>query len=274
VKPGVLAATEAGRHWGFASSDPILLQETNNTVVWLSPHPVVAKVATRAEGTEKLLREHQVATALADLGAPIGRPLKGSTPHVHRVTGFTVTMWERLEQNPQGQFSEAELGPSLRQVHEALKESGLGMPDFTLWLTEARMALGDEQLMAALSIEDRAILRETFDVLLPQLERRSFTMQPLHGEPHSGNLIATTVGLRWIDLENVCWGPLEWDLDFLPEQARTTFGEFDQELLSLLSVLNSARVATWCWIQCRFPEMLEHGKHHLTEVKNYWAQIP
>jgi hypothetical protein len=118
-----------------------------------------------------------------------------------------------------------------------------------------------------------AVLRNTFDVLLPELERRSFTKQPLHGEPHGGNRIATTLGIRWIDLENVCCGPLEWDLVFLPERARTAFGAFDPELLSLLSVLNSARVATWCWVQSRFPEMLEHGAHHLTEVKKYWSHI-
>lgn len=74
LKPAMLAATEAGRRWVLGSSDPILLQETNNTVVWLFPHAVVAKVATRADGTDKLIREHQVATAIADLGAPIGRP--------------------------------------------------------------------------------------------------------------------------------------------------------------------------------------------------------
>jgi hypothetical protein len=274
LKPGILAATEAGRRWGYTSSDPVLLQETNNTVVWLSPHPVVAKVATRADGTEKLLREHEVATAIADLGAPIGRPLQGSSPYVHRGTRFTVTMWERLEQSRQGQFSDAELGLSLRQVHQALEQSGLGLPDFAMWLTQARMALDDKSRMAALPVEDQAILRKTFDVLLAQLEGRSFTRQTLHGEPHAGNRITTSLGFRWIDLESVCLGPLEWDLVFLPEEARAIFGGFDQDLLTLLSVLNSARVATWCWIQWRFPEMFQHGKHHLNEVNKYWTQVP
>jgi Phosphotransferase enzyme family len=273
VKPGILAATEAGRRWGLPSSDPILLQETNNTVVWLSPHAVVAKVATRADADDKLIREHHVATAVAQLGAPIGRPLKGSLPYAHRDTGFTVTLWERIEQSRQANFSEDELGRSLRRVHEAMDSSGVDLPPFLNWLTEARAALADDQLMEAFPIEDLAVLRNSFDVLLPRLERRSFARQPLHGEPHGGNWIATTSGIRWIDLENACCGPLEWDLAFLPEKARATFGTFDPDLLTLVSVLNSARVATWCGVQGRFPQMLEHGTHHLAEVKKYWLGV-
>jgi hypothetical protein len=60
---------------------------------------------------------------------------------------------------------------------------------------------------------------------------------------------------------------------FLPEDTRPSFGEFDPALLALLSVLNSARVATWCWVQWRFPEMLEYGKSHLAIVKHYWSHI-
>jgi hypothetical protein len=42
-------AVESGRHIGLTISDPVLVQETNNTVVWLYPEPVIAKVATRRE---------------------------------------------------------------------------------------------------------------------------------------------------------------------------------------------------------------------------------
>lgn len=36
--------------------------------------------------------------------------------------------------------------------------------------------------------------------------------RPLHGDMHPGNLLATHTGHRWIDFEDVCVGPLEWDL--------------------------------------------------------------
>jgi hypothetical protein len=34
--------------------------------------------------------------------------------------------------------------------------------------------------------------------------------------------------------------------------------------------LNSARVATWCAVQARFPEMRRHGAHHLNIVRSRW----
>ena len=38
---------------------------------------------------------------------------------------------------------------------------------------------------------------------------------PLHGDVHPGNLIATRGGLVWIDFEETCRGPVEWDLALL-----------------------------------------------------------
>jgi thiamine kinase-like enzyme len=44
-------------------------------------------------------------------------------------------------------------------------------------------------------------------------------IQPLHGDAHPGNLIATHDGLMWIDFEDVCRGPLEWDLASMMDPA-------------------------------------------------------
>jgi len=95
----------------------------------------------------------------------------------------------------------------------------------------------------------------------------SYAEQPLHGEAHDRNLLSTPDGLRWIDLEGACVGPLEWDLAFLPEEAVGVFPEADTELLGLLRTLNSARVATWCWVRWEFAEMRWHARYHLEQVR-------
>jgi hypothetical protein len=272
LNPGIRAALEVGSQLGFGSIDPILLQETNHTVVWLSPHPVVAKVATRASAAEKVIREHQVATSICDFGAPIGRPLKDVSPQTHQDTGFTVTLWERLERSNSNPLADGEAELSLRQVHDALQQSGVVLPGYERWPIEARAALADDVRVAAVSTDDLGILRGVFDVLLAELEHRPLKRQPLHGEPHEGNRILTDTGLRWIDFENVCTGPLEWDLVFLGENERAAFGEVDSELMSLLSVLISASVATWC-LGSTFPAMVEHAHPHLAKVKDYWSHI-
>lgn len=264
---GLNAALEVGLQLGVDSDDPVVLQETNNTVVWLRPHPVIAKVGTRADSAEGILREHAVATALSSLGAPVVEPLKGSTPLRDSTGGFVVTLWHRLEQDPTAVVAGAMVGRSLQQVHQALMMSGVELPDYRLGLQRARRTLGDDLLMSALGSDNLVLLRDAFDALLPQLDNRVFSRCALHGEPHAGNYVVTASGIRWIDFESVCTGPTEWDLAFLPDDAREVFTDVDRELLALLSTLNSARVATWCWVRSRFPEMRRHGVHHLDLVR-------
>jgi Phosphotransferase enzyme family len=141
------------------------------------------------------------------------------------------------------------------------------LPGFDADLRRARIALDDDVSMAALPLEDRATLRSAIDRLLPEVRGRPWHERTLHGEPHGGNLLATPAGLRWIDLEAVCRGPIEWDLSFLQDAALRTFPPVDHELLRLLRTLNSARVATWCWARAEFDEMRRHGEHHLARVR-------
>jgi aminoglycoside/choline kinase family phosphotransferase len=114
-----------------------------------------------------------------------------------------------------------------------------------------------------------ALLRATFDDLLPLIDDHRFSRQALHGEPHQGNRLSTPTGVRWIDFEDACDGPREWDLCFLSPDARREFPPVDDELLTLLSTLNSARVATWCSTHSstRFAEMRRHAAHHLALVR-------
>ena len=96
---GIDAAVEIAHEIGLDVAEPVLIQETNNTVVWLRPHAIIAKVGTRTGSSEALVREFEVATALAGLGAPVAPPLPDSSPVQHDPTGFLVTLWSRLEHN-------------------------------------------------------------------------------------------------------------------------------------------------------------------------------
>src|SRR5919202_3807941 len=91
------AAVEVGTSCGIRVTEPVLLQETNNTMVWLRPSPVVAKVATRVDSKHEVRLEHAIGSELATLGADIAAPVPGLGPVEHRATGFVVTLWERLE---------------------------------------------------------------------------------------------------------------------------------------------------------------------------------
>jgi aminoglycoside phosphotransferase (APT) family kinase protein len=121
--------------------------------------------------------------------------------------------------------------------------------------------------MVALPADDRSMLRAAFDRYRAHVDAFDYDERTLHGEPHNGNLLATPKGLRWIDLESVCLGPLEWDFAFLDEDATSFFPQVDGELLAHLRVLNSARVAIWCWSRPDRPELRRHAEFHLERVR-------
>jgi len=261
------AASRVAAKHGYSAEDPVVLQEANNTVVWLRPHAIIAKVGKWRHSVETLLREHAVAVALAAGGASIAPPLAGVEPTHDHETGFLVTLWTRLDHDPEREVAPTDVGTSLRRLHDDLARFQGELPSFQVSLGLARAALADDQLMASLPTDDRQMLRAAFDRIRAEVDAYSYGEQPLHGEPHRGNLLATPTGLRWIDLEGVCVGPLEWDLAFLPEEAVSVFPVADLELLRLLRTLNSARVATWCWLRSEFDEMRRHGEYHLEQVR-------
>lgn len=265
------AACRVAETFGYLAEDPIVLQETNNTVIWLRPHAIIAKVGKRRHSDGYLLREHAVAVALAADDAPIAPPMAGAEPRRDEETGFLVTLWHRLEHDPERDPAPTELRESLRVLHLHLARYEGALPSFLDKLSLAQSALADDRLMAALPSEGRLMLRGAFDQFLPDLQTRAFTQQALHGEPHDGNLLVTPAGLRWLDLEGACMGPLEWDMAFLSEDAVALFLLLDKELLALLRTLNSARVATWCWARWESKEMRWHAEHHLQQVRRALA---
>lgn len=270
VTPGMRAAIEVAAQLGLHVGDAVLIQETNHTLVWLRPYPIIAKVGTRSGSAVALNHEYEVASALTTAGAPIAPLLPDVRPIRDLHTGFLVTFWTRLDN--EATAGQVDVGLSLQSLHEAMARITVELPNFRVGLERTLVALSDDARMAALSTEDRVFLRNAFSDLMQSLNGFTFPEQGLHGEPHEGNYLSTRTGLRWIDFEDACRGPLEWDLAFLAEEARAVFENVDRPLLELLMTLNSARVATWCWVQARFPEMRRHGEHHLALVRSRWRQ--
>ncbi len=268
MRADITAAIEVAEAFDVVSTDPMLLQETNNTVVWLRPHAVVAKVATRLDARNDLRLEHAIARELVAVGGEIAAPLPATEPVAHEETGFVVTLWERLDGFDRAPVTAGDLFQSLGRLHDALAETTHPLPSFRSSLTRARTALDDDSLMTALLPADRAFLQDASDEGLSVLGDTATSEYRLHGEPHDGNRLVTSAGLRWIDFESCCVGPLEWDFAFQPRDVDAHLIDIDHALLALLRRLNSARVATWCLAQSRFPGMRRHGELHLALLRD------
>jgi hypothetical protein len=266
------AAVRAAARYGYAAEDPLVIEETNNVVVWLRPHSIIAKVGRWSHSLEPLVREHSVASALAASGAPIASPLSETEPVPDDTTGFLITLWERLDGRPADDVDPAAVGRSLRTLHEHLARHEGDLPNFRSHIELARAALDNDRAMSALQEADRTTLRLAIDTLTRRVDAFVIRTQALHGEPHGGNMLTTATGIRWIDLEDVCLGPVEWDLAFLPDKAVEAFDDVDVELLGLVRTLNRACTAVWCWSRADLPGMLWHAKHHLRLVKGAMAK--
>jgi Ser/Thr protein kinase RdoA (MazF antagonist) len=223
VTPAAVAAVRVARRAGLQPQDPLVLEETNNTVMWLRPEEVVAKVATRPNAVDGLWTEWRIASELVLLRAEVAAPLPGSGPTIDEPTGLVVTLWERVVGEPHVDLAPATVGRSLQRLHAALARTQTPVPSFRSHLVLARTALGDPAFPGALPPVERAFLRQAFDVGLARLGTLSLAEHRLHGEPHYGNRLWTGTGITWLDFEGCCTGPVEWDLAAYPRASRLRF---------------------------------------------------
>jgi hypothetical protein len=222
TEAGISAATALARQLGLPAADPRVLSNRGNLMVRLAPAPVVARVATlTAQGRQDpaawLAREVAVAGYGAARGGPAVAPTSTVLPGPYRQGGLAITLWDYVPPSP-ARPAPAEAGAALARLHHSIAgcRAELG------YLTPARDLVSDG--LAALERDD-VLDPETLDGLRTRHSRilaelpMSGPSLVLHGDAHPGNLLAADGGWRWVDLEETCRGPAEWDLAVLAGQS-------------------------------------------------------
>jgi hypothetical protein len=236
-----LAAAQAvAREHGVACDEAVRIAAGSNVLVHLKPAPVVARVMTGTavlhdDAEQWLAREVAVGAFLAERTDLVVAPSDILPPGPHERDGLWMTLWKFVAHDAQAPPPEPrELGRSLLELHAALADfSGDLAP-----LSEIRDWLG--RLLAelrpspSLTRQDIDWLHFELDALTPAVFESSLPAQALHGDASIGNLLRTDSGLVWNDLEDVCAGPVAWDICGLVTSARAR-GEsatFIEELLA------------------------------------------
>jgi hypothetical protein len=222
-----LAAAQAvAREHGVACDEAVLIAAGSNALVHLKPAPVVARVMTGTavlhdDVEQWLTREVAVAAFLAERSDVAVSPSEILPPGPHERDGLWMTLWTFVSHDAHAPPPlPAELGRSLRELHAALADfSGALAP-----LSEVGDWLGRllDQLRPSPELTQRDIdwLRFELDALTPAVFESSLPAQALHGDASVGNLLRTDSGLVWNDLEDVCHGPVAWDVCGLVTSAR------------------------------------------------------
>jgi Ser/Thr protein kinase RdoA (MazF antagonist) len=156
-------------------------------------------------------------------------------PGPHEQDGLWMTLWRFVSHDAQAAPPEPrEVGRSLRELHAALAD----FPGELAPLSEIGDWLGSliAQLRPSPSLTEHDIdwLHFKLDGLTPAVFESSLPAQALHGDASMGNVLRTESGLVWNDLEDVCAGPVAWDICGLVTSARARgqSATFIEELLA------------------------------------------
>jgi hypothetical protein len=212
----------------------------SNVLVHLKPAPVVARVMTGTallhdDPGQWLRREVAVGAFLAVRTDSVVAPSDVLPPGPHERDGLWMTMWKFVPHDDRAPSPEpGELGRSLRALHTALADfTGDLAPlsEIRDWLERLIARLRPS---ARLTEQDIDGLRRDLEALTPTVFESSLPVQPLHGDVSVSNLLRTDRGLVWSDLEDVCIGPVAWDLAGLMTStgARGQSANFREELLA------------------------------------------
>jgi Ser/Thr protein kinase RdoA (MazF antagonist) len=238
----VTAALVVARAQGLPTERAAVVRDLTNVLVHLAPAPVVARVPitlAHLRGGEWFAEELRLAHHLADAGAPIAPPSSDADPGPHECDGFHITLWRWVDHEP-SRADPAAAGRALRELHSALAAYEGELPTCDR-LDEVRRLLATFE-----QTEEIVRLRALADRLDP-LDGR-----PIHGDAHLGNVLWTPEGPLWGDLENVCRGPVEYDLACLrlrpsPEvdAAIAAYGDHDDDAIDAVLPQLTLFLAAW-----------------------------
>jgi hypothetical protein len=227
--PGAARALAAARAVALAHSlaceDAVVLAAGSNVLVHLKPAPVVARVMTgtavlHGDVERWLAGEVAVGAFLRERGLAVS-PSDVLAPGPHEHDGLWMTFWEFVEHDASGALPRAdELGRSLRELHAALAgfPGELGpLSDVRDWLDQLAAELDPSPTLTS---QERDQLRSRLRALTPTVFESSLPAQAIHGDASMSNLLRTDHALIWNDLEDVCVGPVHWDVAGLVVDAR------------------------------------------------------
>ena len=217
------AAVAAAAAVGLDASEPVVIRDLTNVLVHLAPEPVVARVSLTlaVRGRGALESELAFARFAAAAGAPVVPPAYGS---VVEHEGYLVTFWQYVEHRRAEPDDARAIGRALRELHDAVAGYDAPLPRFDR-LEEV------EAVATAIEHPDAPLMRAAVAAAREQLAGVTLQERAIHGDAHTGNVLVTPDGPLWSDLENVCRGPVEYDLACLAWRARVHGGPPADEAL-------------------------------------------
>lgn len=246
VSRALTATTSVASELGLSVDDAIVMQNSNRLAVRLVPCDVIARVAAPVRRNHEVAAfELEMARRFEEADGPVGVLEPRVEPLVYLRDGFAITYWKYYEPLPDGDLTPAEYAQALEHLHAGMRQLDVTAPHFTDRVDEAQAIVRDRSRSSGLVDADRELLINTLRTLRQAVVDRGADEQLLHGEPHAGNLLKTTSGMRFIDLETCCYGPVEFDIAHAPDDVADHYPLADRLQLRDCQILMLAMVAAW-----------------------------
>ena len=244
VERAVAAATELGAELGLAVDEAKVVCNSNKLALRLLPCDAFARVAF--VGQEAFHFENEIAQRLIENGSPVASLDTRVEPRVYERDGFAVTLWRYYEQSGM-EASSAAYARALERLHVGMARLDVVAPHFSGRVKEAQWLVASMTEPHGLKTPTESSSSTTLRSCSRRIGERSSPEQLLHGEPHPANVLTTSGGLLFIDLESCCRGPVEFDLAHVPEAVGEAYSGVDRELIRECRRLVLAMVAAWRW---------------------------
>ncbi len=260
------AGTSVATACGLRVDDAVVLNDSNRLAVRLRPCDVLVRVAPRSrqDGAEF---EIEVVGRLAETGTPLATLDPRVEPRVYEQDDFAVTLWTYYEPVPPRDVAPQEYAGALERLHAGMRLAeltGERLPHFMDRVEEAQRLIDDPTNNPEIAGADRELLAETLMTSSRAIVDRGTSEQLLHGEPHPGNLLRTSDGLLFVDLETCCRGPVEFDIAHAtvngsgpPFEIAAQYAGADQTLVRECWILMLAMATSW---RCEPGDDLPNGR--------------
>ena len=180
---------------GVRCTDPVILADGANVIVYLSPAPVVAKVAASTPAVRPgpaawLQRELDVTRFLAGRGAPVVALSPEVPATVYHEDGQVMSFWQYVGSSGDALPGETTIGSMLRDLHAALRDYPGRAPvlaplgDIPAFLARPRTILVAAQAAAVAAAYTRlTVWYALYAERLPDLRSRAAELLALWSAP-------------------------------------------------------------------------------------------
>jgi aminoglycoside phosphotransferase (APT) family kinase protein len=184
---------------------------------------------------------------LAQVDSPVAALDTRVEPRILVRDGFKIALWRYYESIQSPLIPPAEYARTLEHLHAGLRQIKFSTPRAMARVAAVQQDVASRDVTPDLTDTDREFLVTILRDLRCSIVNRHAFEQPLHGEPHSGNVLSTNTGPLFIDFENTSYGPVEYDLGWVPREVSLRYSGADQELVDQCRGLVLAMVAAYRW---------------------------